>query len=154
MVGICTSAPGIKPQQYRLKVIRAGNYATWPHLPAAAVRKHFPESDETWQQGIRSTKQRNTEEVVQDNGSIKTVPLKKHCHDFVCIDKAKEMLYTNQTGAFPIWSKRDHCYIMIMYKIDSNAIRSASMRDRTVSKIVCPYQELITKLKEAGLMTK
>ena len=47
-----------------LKAIRAGNYATWPYLSAAAVQKHFPESDETQQghmrnikQGIRSTKQ-------------------------------------------------------------------------------------------------
>ena len=48
-----------------LRAIKAGNYATWPHLTAKAVRKHFPESDETAKghmknvkQGIRSTKRR------------------------------------------------------------------------------------------------
>ena len=46
-----------------LKAIKARNFATWPHLKAKAVRKHFPEPDETAQghmknvkQGIRSTK--------------------------------------------------------------------------------------------------
>jgi len=48
-----------------VKAIRAGNYATWPHLTLKAVHKHFPESDETQQghmrsikQGIRSTKKK------------------------------------------------------------------------------------------------
>ena len=30
-----------------IKAIRAGNYATWPHLSLKAVQQHFPESDET-----------------------------------------------------------------------------------------------------------
>jgi len=45
-----------------LDAIKAGNYLTWPGLTTTAVRKHFPESDETQQghmkkqrQGVRST---------------------------------------------------------------------------------------------------
>jgi hypothetical protein len=30
-----------------LDAIKAGNYVTWPGLTTTAVRKHFPESDET-----------------------------------------------------------------------------------------------------------
>ena len=46
-----------------IKAINAGNYTTWPGLTAEAVRKHFPESDETQKghmkrqrQGVRSTR--------------------------------------------------------------------------------------------------
>ena len=39
-----------------LKAIQEGNYATWPHLSAEAVRKHFPESDETHQGHMKSVK--------------------------------------------------------------------------------------------------
>ena len=46
-----------------IKAINAGNCTTWPGLTAAAVQKHFPESDKTQKghmkrqrQGVRSTK--------------------------------------------------------------------------------------------------
>ena len=59
-----------------LKAIKGGNYATWPGLTVEAVRKHFPESDETSQghmkgvkQGIRSTKQKKPpDEIVTSEG--------------------------------------------------------------------------------------
>ena len=40
-----------------IKAINAGNFATWPHLTAKAVRKHFPESDETAQGHMKNVKQ-------------------------------------------------------------------------------------------------
>ena len=48
-----------------LRAIKAGTYASWLHLTEEAVRKHFPESDETVQgrmreikRGVKSTKQK------------------------------------------------------------------------------------------------
>ena len=40
-----------------LKAINAGDFATWPHLTAKAVRKHFPELDETAQGHMKNVKQ-------------------------------------------------------------------------------------------------
>ena len=52
-----------------LKAIKAENFATWPHLTIKAVRKHFPESDETAQGHMKNVKQdiRSTKQNGQDN---------------------------------------------------------------------------------------
>ena len=57
-----------------IKAINAGNYTTWPGITTAAVRKHFPKSDETQkghmkrqQQGVRSTK---TLETIPDDRAV------------------------------------------------------------------------------------
>ncbi len=41
------AAAGYPVKDTWVKAINAGNYTTWPGLTAIAVRKHFPESDET-----------------------------------------------------------------------------------------------------------
>ena len=56
-----------------LKAIKAENFATWPHLTAKAVRKHFPESDETAQghmkmsnKGLDPPKRRGQDSIASD----------------------------------------------------------------------------------------
>ena len=80
-----------------IKAIRAGNFATWPHLTLKSVQQHFPESDETQQGHMRSikevirstkTKKEPTEIALHDN-EILTIPLKKHHDVYFRIDKAK-----------------------------------------------------------------
>ena len=41
------AAAGYPTKTTWLKAIEAGFFATWPMLTAKAVKKHFPESDET-----------------------------------------------------------------------------------------------------------
>ncbi|KAL7503489.1 hypothetical protein ACHAXN_001275 [Cyclotella atomus] len=57
------AAAGYPTKASWTKAIDAGFYATWPMLTCKAVRKHFPESDETAKghmrrvkSGVRSTK--------------------------------------------------------------------------------------------------
>ena len=115
-----------------IKAIRAGNFATWPHLTLKAVQEHFPESDEEKQghmrnikQGIRSTKQKKkATTIITETGEEITIPLKKHHDIYVRIDEAKETIYTDQTGAFPVRSRSGNRYIMIRCEMDSNAILS------------------------------
>ena len=145
-----------------LKAIRAGNYATWPNLTAKAVAKYFPESDETQQghmrnikQGLRSTKERKQNiEIKQEDGSNLTLPLPKHNDVYVRIDEAKETIYTDQTGAFPVRSRNGSRYIMIMCEMDSNSILSEAMKDRTAGEIIKAYQKLIKRLRRAGIKPK
>ncbi len=61
------AAAGYPVKDTWVKAINAGNYTTWPGLTATAVRKHFPESDETQKghmkrqrQGLRSTQKLQT----------------------------------------------------------------------------------------------
>ena len=143
-----------------LKAIRAGNYVSWPGLTAKAVNKYFPESDETQQghmrnvkQGIRSTKERKTETVIKEGVEL-TQPLRKHNNVYVRIDDAKETIYTDQTGAFPVRSRNGNRYIMIMCEMDSNAIMSKAMKDRASGEIIKAYQKLIQQLNKAKIYPK
>ena len=106
-------------------------------------------------QGIRSTKIKKepTEIALQDN-EILTIPLKKHHDVYVCIDEAKETIYSDQTGAFPVCSRSGSKYIMIMCEMDSNAILSEAMKDRTSGEMVKAYQKLLKKLRLAGMTPK
>ena len=89
-----------------------------------------------------------------DNGETLTIPLKKHQDIYIAINNAKETMYTNQIGAFPITSKKGKKYIMILCEIDNNVILSETMRNRSSGEIVCTYLILMQRLKAAGIRPK
>ena len=127
-----------------------------------AVNKHFPESNKTIQghmraikQGIRSTKQKKEPlTITLDNGEVLTLPLKKHNNIYIKVHEAKETMYTDQTGAFPVQSWKGNRYIMILCKIDSNAIMSEPMKNRTAGEMIRAYQAPMLRLKAAGIKPK
>ena len=88
---------GFPTKKYWLEAINGGNYATWPNLTAEAVKKHFPESNETNQghmwgikQNIISTKEKKQPLIYQlENGETITIPLQKHHDIYAKIDDAK-----------------------------------------------------------------
>ena len=81
-------------------------------------------------QDIRSTKVKKQPLTFQlDNGETLTIPLQKHQDIYIKINDAKETMYTNQTGAFPVTSKKGNKYIMIMCEIDNNVIISEAMQN-------------------------
>jgi len=106
-------------------------------------------------QGIRSTKeQKQTVQIKQKDGTSVTLPLPKHNDVYVKIDDAKEAMYTDQTGAFPVRSRRGNRYIMIMFEMDGNSIMSEPMKDITSGAIISAYQKLIKRLRLAGITPK
>ena len=57
---------------------------------------------------IRSTRDKKQPLTYQlDNGETLTIPLQKHQDIYVAIANAKETMYTYQTGAFPVTSKKE-----------------------------------------------
>ena len=141
-----------------LKAIRARSYNTWPHLSAKNVQKHFPESDETQQghmrsikQGIRSTKAKlPAREVEQKDGTTLTLPLKKHNDVYFRVEEMKETMYTDQTDVFPVRSRRGNRYIMICCELDSNAILSEPMQNRTAGEMIKAYLCIMDRLLILG----
>ena len=76
-------------------------------------------------QSIRSTKENKQPFTYQlNNGETLTIPLQKHQDIYVKINDMKETMYTNQTGAFPVTSKKGNTYIMILCEIDNYLIIS------------------------------
>ena len=145
-----------------IKAIIGGNYATWPHLSVEAVKKHYPESDETAQghmksvkEGIRSTKVKTPPTKVKlEGGEDLTIALKKHNDVYIKVRDAQETMYTDQTGAFPLRSRKGNRYIMILVEIDQNIIISEPTRSRTSGELTKAYQALMKKLKIKGITPK
>jgi hypothetical protein len=63
-------------------------------------------------------------------------------------------MYTYQTGQFPTKSSRDHQYIMVLIKIDSNAILVKAIKNRTTGEINQAYQVLVDCLCSMGVTPK
>ena len=61
---------------------------------------------------------------------------------------------TNQTGAFPVTSKKGNKYIMILCEIDNNVIMSKPMQNRSSGKTFWACQVLMQQLKAAGIKPK
>ena len=81
-------------------------------------------------------------------------PAKKHQNVYIAINYAKETMYTDQNGAFPVTSKKGSKYIMILCEIDKNVILSESMRNRSSGKNFRTYLILMQRLKAAGIRPK
>ena len=89
-----------------------------------------------------------------DNRETLTILLKKHQDIYIKINDTKETMYTDETSAFPITSKKGNKYIMILCKIDNNVILSEAMGKRSSGKIVRTYLILIQRPKAAGIRPK
>jgi hypothetical protein len=63
-------------------------------------------------------------------------------------------MHTNQTGTFPKKSSRGHQYIMVLNKMDSNAILVGAMKNRLAGEMIRSYQELVDRLRRAGIQPK
>ncbi len=54
-------------------------------------------------------------------------------------NKAKRLMYTNQTGKFPKKSSRGYQYIMVLIEIDSNGIFVEAMKNRLAGEMIQAY---------------
>ena len=103
-------------------------------------------------QNIRSTREKKQPLTYQlYNGETLTIPLKKNQDIYIAINDAKEIMYTDQTVAFPVTSKKGNKYIMILYEIDNNVIMSEATRNRSSGEIFRTYLILMKKIKSAGI---
>ena len=62
----------------------------------------------------------------------------------------RETIFSNQTGIFPKRSQRGYKCIMVMVKIDSNAILVKPMKSRKDEEMIRAYDALLARLRQAG----
>ena len=70
------------------------------------------------------------------------------------IKDAAEVIYTNQTGRFPVTSAQGHKYIMVLIEIDGNYIAMEPMRLREAGEMVRVYNIIIERLRRRGIEPK
>jgi len=158
------AAAGFPTKPLWLEAINNKQYASWPGLTWEAVNKHFPESKETLKGHGRKTRSglRSTKTSIQNDDDEEIVetlhlprPATKHKEAIIRIydlsDKAERLMYTDQTGRLPKISSCGHQYIMVLIKINSNAILVEAMKNRTTGEMILAYQVLVECLCRAGV---
>ena len=118
--------------------------------------------------GLRSTKvkvpaeenstydtETDSEDEDENSKEAEARPRKKHKDVFVRVvdlqDEFQEKIYTNQTGKFPVRSSQGNQYLMILCKMDSDAILFEPMRDRTAGEMIKTFQALVDCLNTCGI---
>jgi hypothetical protein len=161
-------AAGFPTKPSWLKAIKNKQYASWPGLTWEAVNKHFPKSKETLKghgrktrSGLQSTKipaQINNNDKDNTKATHFPCPLIKQKEAIIrtydLSNKAECLMYTNQTGQFPTKSSRGHQYIMVLIKIDSNAILVKAMKNRMTGEMIQGYQVLVDCPSQRGNYSK
>ena len=66
----------------------------------------------------------------------------------------RETIFSDQTGKFPTQSQCGNKYVMVIVKIDSNAILLESMNSKKDAEMIRAYDSLVLQLKRAGIVPK
>jgi hypothetical protein len=114
-------------------------------------------------QGIRSTKQKALDHLVESDKIVKIkvepgtevpLPAKRFNDIFVCLEDLAESIHSDQTAAFLYTSQRGNRYVMIAIHLDGNYIFCESIKNRTEGEMIKAYQKIINRMKTAGLGLK
>ena len=135
------AAAGFPTKPQWIAAIKNKQYASWPGLSVEAVRRHFPESDETHKghgrktpSGLRSTKPKEQHETLDNDDAfqfntsddVPLRPIKKEktifCRILDMEDKVTQKIWTDQPGRFPKRSMKGSQYMMVLTESDSDAI--------------------------------
>ena len=117
-------AAGFPTQRTWLKAIVNGHYQSWVGLTEAAVRRHFPESTETWKGHGRKINMnlRSTKTLVKEEES-EAVTLASDSQTPTCYhsvynlqDEMDRKMYTDQTGKFPTTLYKSKQYVLVLYE--------------------------------------
>jgi hypothetical protein len=133
-------AAGFPVKKTWLKVIRQGNYNSWPLINITNVAHYFLKSEETQkghmcsqQQGVRSTK-KNPLDAFPDTPNIPPHESKRDI--FICIYKLKKTMYSNQMGCFPKVSSLGNKHIMVIHDVESNSSWAKALNNNASGKLI------------------
>ncbi|EJK55033.1 hypothetical protein THAOC_25280 [Thalassiosira oceanica] len=141
-----------------LAACRKGNLVGFPFADVKFIRKYYPETPETpaghlnrQRQNIRSTKPQSQPLEQVDTSDLRG---KKIRDVYIKVHEAKNTIFSDQTGRFPVTSRAGNKYIMLMVEIDSNAVLVEPMSSRTEKEMQRAYLALLARLKAAGVAPK
>lgn len=113
------------------------------------IAKYYPnETDETpkghmnqTHKNVRSTQTKAVPLEIFNSAS--KLHGKKEQDVFVKTYNVWETIFSDQTGKYPVQSKRGNKYIMVMVEIDFNAILVEPMKSRNDGEMICAYDVLV-----------
>jgi hypothetical protein len=101
-------------------------------------------------QGIRSTKQKALDHLVESEKIVKikvepgteiSSPAKRFNDIFVRVEDLAKSIHSDQTGAFPYTSQRGNRYVMVAIHLDANYIFNEPTNNRTEGEMIKAYQQ-------------
>jgi hypothetical protein len=140
-----------------ITAIKNGHFTSWPVLTEHAVEKNLSKSTSTTKGHLNQQQQNSRTTKVKDPKVIMTEPdldqgIKTQYVYAATIDAGQT--YTDQTGRFPVVSRKGNKYIMILYDYDSNAILSQPIKDITAPELLKAFQVMEQELVSRGLKPK
>jgi hypothetical protein len=135
---------------------------TWPNLTINNVKRFLHKSIATVKGHLDQTRKnkRSTKTVTTEVEDLSAPPLppitdgkRTHFVYGAVIDAptATRQIYTDQTGCFPVISRRGNKYIMVLYDYNSNSILVEPIKNHTDAEILHAFEQHVTRLTAAGL---
>ena len=103
-------------------------------------------------QGVRSTKQKD----FQEPSASSEIGKKERGVYIKVVDpwNPKEIIYTDQTGAFLITAQSGARYVVVMATINANAIFLCPIKNRADQELTKAYRTLLGRANTTGLEVK
>jgi hypothetical protein len=137
--------------------IKNGHFTSWPGLTEHDVEKRLSKSTSTTKGHLNQQRHNARKTKVKDPKVIMTEPdldqgIKTQYIYAATIDAGQ--IYTDQTGKFPVVSRKGNKYIMILYDYDSNVILAQPIKDRTAPELLGAFQVMEQELVARGFKPK
>jgi Reverse transcriptase (RNA-dependent DNA polymerase) len=132
---------------------------TMGHLDAR--RKNIQSTKNEWTQ-VKSKKKKKADtgtpeypdmeaalaEEIADTDPVQDETRSHHC--YLAISEPRNLVYSDQTGRFPIPSSTGNNYLMIAYDYDSNMILLRPMKDRSAASLTAAIASVHDTLSKGG----
>ena len=160
---------GSPPASTFVKAIRNGQFKSFPGLTAELITKHLPPSKATAKghmvrkrQGVQSTRSQRKEILDARLELADMNPPQEACaaneNEMFCFaalaDANEGVIYSDQTGRFPVMSHEGMQYLFIAYIYDENAILIRPLRNREDSSMVECFKDVYSYLEARGCKPK
>ena len=123
-----------------LKAMNAGNYVGWPMLAERNVQKYYPKATKTAKGHLNQTRKNvcSTKEHPVPFKTCKTSQLhgKKVRDVYIETYKVHRTMFSDQMGQFPTCFQCGNKYIMVLVKINSNAILVEPMKSHKDAEMI------------------
>ncbi len=127
-------------------------------LTECNVNKYYPETSETPKGHMNQTR-KNVHSTIAKRTPLETCDT-LHLHSkkvrdiYTTMYDVHKTMFLDQTGQFPTCLQSGNKYIMVLVKIDSNAILVEPMKSRKDAEMIQAYNALLLRLRRAGIIPK
>ena len=152
------AAAGFPVRDTWLKASKAGKFTSWPGLTYQNNSKYCPTNKETIKGHMVQTRQhvRSTRPSVKLGKPPEPIPPEKEPEGRKNTIHIKtthiSKLYTDDTGRFPVISRKGNQYIMVAYHCDSNAIMVVTFKTRKDKARTADYNTIMQRLKYRDML--